>query len=65
MASRKNTHMLYIVPPNTNPQKCVKPQDGFRQRSTVFGAGEHGRRLRGVFGIPHTAAKINKSTVLG
>lgn len=25
----------------------------------MLGAGEHGSRLRGVFGIPHAAAKIN------
>ncbi len=30
----------------------------------MLGAGEHGWRLRGVFGIPHSAVKINDQLLL-
>ncbi len=42
----------------------LKPQNGSKQRHTVLGAGEHRRRLRGVFGIPHAAVKINNQLFL-
>lgn len=53
------------VPPNTNHQQSVKTTKWFQTKThCVLGAGEHRRRLRGVFGIPHAAVKINNQLFL-